>query len=59
MRKRQDVVERLRDLAIEVDDQPVEEIETALLEAALAIVILRDLVGLQNQIVLGDAEPQG
>jgi hypothetical protein len=59
MRKRQDVVERLRDLAIEVDDRPVEEIETALLEAALAIVILRDLVGLQNQIVLGDAEPQG
>ncbi|GLS20922.1 hypothetical protein GCM10007874_39390 [Labrys miyagiensis] len=59
MDKKQDIVERLRNLAFEVDDRPVEEIETALLEAAQAIVILRDLVGLQDQIILEDAEPQG
>ncbi|GLS22028.1 hypothetical protein GCM10007874_50450 [Labrys miyagiensis] len=59
MDKRQDIVERLRNRAFEVDDRPVEEIETALLEATQAIVILRDLVGLQNPIILEDAEPQG
>ena len=59
MENKIDIVGVLRHLALEVEDNPVEDIERALLEAARTIVVLRNLIGLQERIVLEDAIPLG
>ena len=57
--RKPDILYRLRFYADHVDDVPVKDIEEILREAAAAIVLLRDLVGIKEEILLEDEPPQG
>lgn len=54
-----DILYRLRFYADHVDDVPVKDLEAVLHEAGDAIVLLRDLVGIKEEIWLEDEPPQG
>lgn len=54
-----DILYRLRFYADHVDDVPAKDLEEILREAAAAIVLLRDLVGIKEEIWLEDEPPQG
>ncbi|UJW87923.1 hypothetical protein [Devosia sp. SL43] len=54
-----DILYRLRFYADHVDDVPVRDLEAIMREAAEDIKILRDLVGIKNDILLEDMPPEG
>lgn len=57
--RKPDILYRLRFYADHVDDVPVKDLEEILREAAASIVLLRDLVGIKEEIWLEDEPPQG
>lgn len=58
-RPQPDILYRLRFYADHIDDVPVADLEAVLREAAKNIELLRDLVGIKNEIWLEDEPPQG
>ncbi|GLS22862.1 hypothetical protein GCM10007874_58820 [Labrys miyagiensis] len=54
-----DIVERLRVLAVMVDDRPVTEIEDLLNEAADTIETLRSMIDQRQYVPLENAKPEG
>jgi len=54
-----DILYRLRFYADHVDDVPAAELEGILREAATDIRVLRDLVGIKNEILLEDMPSEG
>lgn len=54
-----DIVDELREMALQVDDRPVSEIEALLEKAAHVIETLRTLIGIRREVELEDSEPKG
>lgn len=57
--RKPDILYRLRFYADHVDDVPVANLEAILREAADDIKLLRDLVGIRDEIWLEDIPPEG
>lgn len=54
-----DILDRLKEAALSVDDTPVAELEDLLKEAARVIETLRTLVGIRDEIELEDTPAEG
>lgn len=57
--RKPDILHRLRFYADHVDDVPARDLEEVLRDAAKDIKILRDLMGIRDDILLEDMPPEG